>query len=201
MSKAKRIGIYGGSFNPIHIGHLTVADEVKRRLSLDEIIFVPAGHPYFKDKAFMVEYRHRANMVRLSTGDVPYFTVSDLESDPTKPSYTVPTLQTIKELNRGSKLFLIVGSDALLQMPKWYQADEIPELATVISVGRPGYSDDSFRESVLKNLKLVSVPLDVKVSSTMVRSQIKSGGSFRYLVTDPVYSYIVAGRLYGYGGK
>lgn len=204
-----KIGIYGGSFNPIHVGHLTAAEQVKNALKLDKVIFVPAGNPYFKDQDTIANFSARECMIRDSIHGIPGFEVSTIESNPRKPSYTSETLQWFRDrIAKSSKLYLIVGVDAFYQLHRWHDVGTIVDLATIVRVGRPviGASIDSngfnswLSSDEGRRMKTKYVPCNVDVSSSYIRQQIENGGSFRFMVPRPVYARIVNNKLYGYKG-
>ena len=207
----KKIGIYGGSFNPIHVGHLTAAEEAKKQLGLDRVIFVPAGNPYFKDQSELADFGARAAMVRDAIAGVPYFEVSEIEGNPRKPSYTSETLTFFHDHRKGAKLFLLVGADAFYQLHKWHDVDTILDLATIAVIKRDGKLQEFIedygqsyidwkRTPQAKNMKRVDVNCEISLSSSYIRKQVKSNGSFRFLVPHGVYKRIVNSRLYDYGG-
>lgn len=194
-----KIGVYGGSFNPIHIGHLTVADEVKKRLSLDKVIFIPAGYPYFKNPSDVLNYKTRKLMVEKSIKNILYFECSDIESSETEPSYTAVTLTKLKEFYKNDELFLIVGEDTLNVMNKWYKPELIPQLATIVALSRKsvktspilGQYDDHNVE-----FQAIYLPLEISISSSYVREQIRSKGSYKFLVPKEAYKIIKKNKLY-----
>ena len=204
-----KIGIYGGSFNPIHVGHLTAAEQVKKSLNLDKVIFVPAGNPYFKDQSTIASFTARECMIRDSIRGIPGFEVSTIEDNPRKPSYTSETLQWFRDrISKSSKLYLIVGLDAFYQIHKWHEPGKIVDLATIVKVGVHRIGTDVDTEGFNKwldsdegkRMKTKYVPCNIDVSSTYIRKQIQEGGSFRFMVTCPVYKRIVNDKLYGYKG-
>lgn len=190
------IGVYGGSFNPIHVGHLTVAQQAKKKLNLDKVLFIPAGRPYFKNPTDILPYACREQMVRQSIKNVPYFEVCDIEKDETRPSYTADTLAVLSEMYKGSQLYLILGMDAAVQFDDWHDAERIPSLAkiAVFERNKGQFVADHKPDGVL------TFDCDVGVSSSYIREQIKTGGSFRFIVPRPVYERVIADKLYGYGG-
>ena len=170
-----RIGIYGGTFNPPHIGHLHVADTARQRYGLDKVIFVPAGDPYMKEKAELASAWNRLSMTNLAVkGSLDdHFYVSPTEYEREKPSYTIDTLRYFKKVFPLDDLFLIVGEDAFRQIPKWKESDEIQNLAEIIVIERT-----------------------INISSTMIREMIRHGDSCRYLLPYQVYDYILNHKLY-----
>lgn len=207
-----KIGIYGGSFNPIHVGHLTVAEEAKKRLRLDKLIFVPAGNPYFKDQKEIESFGARECMILDAIHGMDGFEVSTFESATYKPSYTSETLQHYHEVYPDAELFLIVGEDAYYQLHKWHDVDTIISLATIACFTRNQAVLDSIGDGSLqsfidwkqtdqgKRVNLVQLRSEISLSSSYVRKQIRDGGSFRFLVPHSAYKRIVNNKLYGYGG-
>lgn len=200
-----RIGIYGGSFNPIHIGHLTLADQAVKSLGLSVVVFVPAGDPYFKRGSEMAPALDRLEMVRRATGDTVTRPVLPIEVHKNGPSYTSETLQFISDrfnIHGADELFLLVGLDSFLEMHRWHDPQKIADLASVWVYGRgelPEYS--VFRQAVdalPKNLRwqLMFPKNDLNISSTLIRQRIADGESYRFLVPNSVYEYIDAKGLY-----
>lgn len=206
-----KIGIYGGSFNPVHIGHLTVAEEAKKRLHLDKLIFVPAGNPYFKDQKEIASFSARECMILDAIHGMDGFEVSTYESATYKPSYTSETLQHYHEVYPNAELFLIVGEDAYYQLHKWHDVDTIIDLATIVCVSR-NYVDESYPDGTFtsflewyrtdqgRRMNKLFLNINVALSSSYIRKQIRDGGSFRFLVPHSAYKRIVNSKLYGYGG-
>ena len=219
LTGKKKIGIFGGTFNPIHIGHLRTAEEVKEILSLDEILFVPSYNPPF-EKRLLAHFNDRLKLVRIATRDNPSFSVSDIESKIHGKSYSIHTVEAlIREY--GRKLFFIMGADAFVEFPKWYLPGKIIEAVDMVVVLRPPYQADRFMNSPFVNdaqseklrsiekLKKVTIkpkigrkrliflrttPLDV--SATKIRTMIKRGKSVNYLLPQRVESYIISNKLY-----
>lgn len=181
-----RIGIYGGSFNPIHIGHLQTADTAMHKYALDKIIFVPAGNPYMKEQSDMESAFCRFFMTRIATYPIENFEVSAVEIDSNKPSYTADTLLYLKRLYPEDKLFLIVGEDAYKQMPQWKQPDITDEEMT-----KKGYKS---KFEALADI--IVVERDINISSSKIRKKLKHGESCRFLLPAGVYDYILNHNLY-----
>ena len=181
----------GGSFDPIHVGHLVAANEVAQKLELDTVVFVPAGLPWQKGE--ITGREHRFQMVKLATAGNQKFAVSRCDLDREGPSYTVDTLASLGSEYAGADLFFIGGADAISGMDSWHEAGRIWELATVVAVTRPGHKlklAEGFG-SVLS----VEIPL-IEVSSTEIRHRVEAGEPIRYLVPDSVADYIFRNRLY-----
>jgi nicotinate-nucleotide adenylyltransferase len=185
-----RLGILGGTFDPIHLGHLVLGEAAREQLGLDSVLFVPAGVQWRKSGREIAPAAHRVAMVRLATGDNPAFEVSTLEVDRPGPSYTADTLEALQQERRGSDLFLILGRDAYEDLPDWVRPDRIRELATVVVAARNGEGLD-----VEPPVVRVEMPV-VDVSATGIRERVAAGRSVRYLVPAPVEAYIREHGLY-----
>ena len=197
-----KLGVFGGTFDPIHVGHLLVADEVIARLGLEEVLFVPAGQPWLKEDQDVTDARHRLCMVELAVASDPRFRVSDMEVKRPGPSYSADTLQELnRALGEGSQLYLIAGMDALDEVARWHQPRRLLELATVVAVPRPGSQRldrdalDSVQPGASNDVVIMDGPL-IGVSSTEIRQRVGQGQSIKYRVPEPVESYIVEHCLY-----
>ncbi|MCX7927104.1 MAG: nicotinate-nucleotide adenylyltransferase [Candidatus Omnitrophica bacterium] len=192
------IGIVGGTFNPIHIGHLILAEEVREKKKLDKIIFIPTYLPPHKDNHDIIEAFHRLAMVRLAIKGNPYFEVSDLEVKRQGRSYTIDTLRQLRSQYRKDNLFFIIGSDLFNYLDEWKDLKQITEIAKFIVATRPGYPLEKISQklgSLRKRVSVVAIRA-VDVSAFEIRNRIQKGSSFRYLVPGPVYDYIVEKNLY-----
>ncbi|GBD32885.1 MAG: putative nicotinate-nucleotide adenylyltransferase [Gemmatimonadales bacterium] len=189
-----RIGIFGGSFDPIHLGHLVAAEQAREQLELQEVRFVPAARQPFKVEGHEADARHRAEMVRLAIADNPYFVLDLREIDRGGVSYTVDTLRELKAERPADELFLILGADAARDLGKWREAGELPRLATVAVVTRPGAAPPAGAGISL----VISAP-GIDVSATEIREAVRAGRSIRYLVPRAVEEYIAAHGLYRTG--
>jgi nicotinate-nucleotide adenylyltransferase len=189
-----RVGIMGGTFDPIHHGHLVAASEVANRYRLDEVIFVPTGEPWQKSERAVSPAEHRYLMAVIATASNPRFWVSRVDIDRTGPTYSVDTIRDIAEQRPGAELFFITGADALAQILSWKEADAALRLATFIGVTRPGYelSNDHLPPDTAE---LVDVPA-LAISSSDVRERVEHGHPVWYLVPDGVVQYINKHRLY-----
>ena len=197
-----KTGILGGTFNPIHNGHLAVAEEVKSRLSLDEILFVPAGQPWRKWGNPVLPAEHRVEMLRLAIADKSYYRLSLIEVEREGPSYT---LDTLTELSSGSgaesEIFFIVGWDSLTDLPYWKSPEQIIQLCRLVAVHRPGYSRPAL-ESLEMQVPGISgrvVLLDrpvVDISASEIRERVARGLPISGLVPEAVEQYIRENGLY-----
>jgi nicotinate-nucleotide adenylyltransferase len=202
MAAPVRIGLLGGTFDPIHRGHLLIADAAWERLQLDSVIFIPAGRPWQKAGRDISQPDHRLAMVELAVEEHPGFSVSKIEIDRPGPTYTVDTLEQMPhELGPDAELFLILGMDSLRELPGWRQPGRVFDLCTVVGVSRPGYEDvdlsylDELADGASGKVELVRGPL-VSVSGTEVRNRVSAGQSVGSCVPEPVEGYILEHGLY-----
>lgn len=186
-----KIGILGGTFNPIHIGHLILADEAREKLSLDKIIFVPANLAPHKDDSDIAAPAERFKMIKLAIKGNKNFAVSDIEIKRFGRSYTIDTVKEFNQLYSKDELYFITGSDLLKYLEDWKDLSEILKLVKFVVATRPGYP----LEKIPSYIQTVAIRA-VDVSAFEVRSCIKEGKSFRYLVPEAVFSYINTKRLY-----
>ncbi len=204
-ARAPRIALFGGSFNPIHVGHLIVAEEAADRFGLDRVIFVPAGEPPHKDSSGLAPAAARLEMVRRSVAGNARFDVSDLEIRRRGKSYTVDTLKHFRDrLPRNARLYLLIGEDSAADLPGWREPRRILKLARVLVAGRAGTSAGAVRR--LKPLlppgrTPETLELRVDVSATEIRARIAKGRSVRYLVPDAARRVIERRKLYRRGAR
>jgi len=197
-----KLGVLGGTFDPIHNGHLAVADEVRKRLELDEILFVPAGQPWLKAGKPLTEAEHRMEMVRLAIADRPYYKLSTMEIDREGPSYTVDTMSELKNQRADEdELFFILGWDSLAELPEWREPERIIRLCQLVAVPRPGYPRPDLKvlESSIPGLNERVTVLDkptVDISASDIRERVGKGLSISGLVPDAVARYIRENGLY-----
>jgi nicotinate-nucleotide adenylyltransferase len=186
-----RIGVFGGSFDPVHHGHLIVADEARRALGLTEVRFVPAREQPFKEGRHRAGADDRLAMLRLAIEGVPGFVADPRECRRAGPSYTVDTLRELRSEFPEAALSLLVGADSARDFPKWREAAAIRELATLVVLTRPGAAAPT------NDLggKMLRVPA-VDISATLVRDRVRAGESIRFLVPEAVARYIADRRLY-----
>lgn len=189
----RRIGIMGGTFDPIHHGHLVAASEVAKSFELDEVVFVPTGNPYQKRNVSPSEDRYL--MTVIATASNPRFTVSRVDIDRGGPTYTVDTLRDVAARRPGAELYFITGADAITQILDWKDANELFSYAHFVAVTRPGHElelhDDLPRDAV----SVLEVPA-LAISSTDCRDRARRGYPVWYLVPDGVVQYIAKHRLY-----
>jgi nicotinate-nucleotide adenylyltransferase len=187
-----RLGVMGGTFDPIHHGHLVAASEVASEFGLDEVVFVPTGQPWQKSSRKVSEAEHRYLMTVIATASNPRFTVSRVDVDRPGPTYTIDTLRDLRTLRPDADLFFITGADALAQILSWKDIDELWSLAHFVGVTRPGHVLDGMGR---KDVSLLEVPA-MAISSTDCRARVAAGNPVWYLVPDGVVQYIAKHRLY-----
>lgn len=191
-----RIGVFGGTFDPIHVGHLVTAVNVRHSLRLDRLLLVVANDPWQKAGTVATPAADRLAMVRAAVGDVDGIEASDLELRRGGRSFTADTLAELAGAEPEAELFLVVGSDAAAGLPTWEQVDRVRELATLVVVSRPG-AEDALPPSGWAHERL-DVPR-LEVSSTDLRARFVDGRPLDYLVTQPVQDLIRARGLYARG--
>jgi nicotinate-nucleotide adenylyltransferase len=185
----------GGTFDPIHHGHLVSASEAAARFGLDEVVFVPTGQPWQKPQTDVTTSEHRYLMTVIATASNPRFTVSRVDIDRPGPTYTIDTLHDLQaQRGPGTEMFFITGADALDQILTWKSADELFGLAHFIGVTRPGH-DLSRKGLPTDRVSLLEVPA-MAISSTDCRERVRRGDPVWYLVPDGVVQYIAKHRLY-----
>jgi nicotinate-nucleotide adenylyltransferase len=189
-----KVGIMGGTFDPIHHGHLVAASEVSALFELDEVIFVPTGEPYQKSARRVSPAEHRYLMTVIATASNPRFWVSRVDIDRAGPTYTSDTIRDIAAQRPDSELFFITGADALAQILSWKNAEEALRMAHFIGVTRPGY-ELSDAHLPVDSVTLVDVPA-MAISSSDCRTRVRAGHPVWYLVPDGVVQYINKHRLY-----
>ena len=192
-----RLGLMGGTFDPIHLGHLLAAEEALARCQLDEVLFVPAGRPWMKDGGGVSPAHHRMNMTTLAVAYNPRFSVSSIEVDREGPTYTVDTLEELRDEDCSRELFLIVGADSVAQMDRWKQPEKIRELCTIVAVPRPGYDPVAASNEPEGSSRVIylDVPL-AAISATEVRERVSKGLPVRGCVPEAVEEYIQRHGLY-----
>jgi len=196
------IGVLGGTFDPIHMGHLIIAEEVRARLDLAEVLFVPAGQPLLKLNNVISPAEHRVEMVRLAISDEPSFRLSTMEIERPGPSYTVDTMAELdNQIGAGDKLFFILGWDNLIQLPQWHEPSRLVRLCRLVPVPRVGHPtpDLDSLEAAVPGLSQSIIMLDtpqIEISSSEIRDRVARRLSIHQLVPEPVERYIKEHRLY-----
>jgi len=194
----KRYGIFGGSFNPPHIAHSIMADDVREQMHLDKIIFIPAGNHALKNDINWIEPKHRMNMAKIAFEKDKNFEVSDIEiSNLEQKSYTVDTLMKLKEKYKDDfvKLYLILGIDNLIDFPKWKDPNKLFLLSEVVVINRPNLYVQDVHPDFSSRVKYLSVPM-LEISSSMLREYVQQKKSIKYLVDPEVEEYIRTHNLY-----
>ena len=191
-ARARRIGVMGGTFDPIHHGHLVAASEVADSFGLDEVVFVPTGQAW--QKSDVTESEHRYLMTVIATASNPSFSVSRVDIDRDGPTYTIDTLRDVQRLNPDADLYFITGADAIAQILSWRNHDELWELAHFVAVSRPGHvlNTDGLPVEDVSQLEIPALA----ISSTDCRGRVRGGHPVWYLVPDGVVQYIAKHHLY-----
>lgn len=198
-----RIGLIGGSFDPIHNGHLVLAEQVREQLSLDHVVFIPSGNPPHKSKDAMTANGHRFAMVQAAIADNAFFKVSDVEMDPSLIHYTVNTIKRLKALEQGDNAyFFIAGADALMDVENWRSCQELLSLCTFVGATRPGFDLHVLQAQVLhltktygQSIELIEISA-LDVSASEIRERVSQERSIRYMVPESVWNYIQTHGLY-----
>ena len=196
------IGVLGGTFDPIHMGHLIIAEEIRGHLDLTEVLFVPAGEPWLKTNNSISPAEHRVQMVRLAIADESSFKLSTIEIERTGPSYTIDTIAQFKsQIGAGDKLFFILGWDNLIQLPQWREPSRLVQMCNLVAVPRVGYSPPDLNtlevavSGLSRNVIMLNTP-QIEISSSEIRNRVARGLSIHHLVPEPVERYIKQHRLY-----
>jgi nicotinate-nucleotide adenylyltransferase len=195
MARAQRLGVMGGTFDPIHHGHLVAASEVAQFFTLDEVVFVPTGQPWQKDARNVSPSEDRYLMTVIATASNPRFSVSRIDIDRGGPTYTIDTLRDLRaERGKEAELFFITGADALSRMMSWQDVNELFELAHFVGCTRPGHrlTGHGLPED---RVSLLEIPA-LTISSTDCRQRVAHGQPIWYLVPDGIVQYIAKRRLY-----
>lgn len=209
MGPSMRIGIFGGTFDPVHVGHLVLAEQCREQCRLDEVWFVPAALPPHKLDVVISPAKNRVEMIEFAIAGNPQFKVCPIELDRAGPSYTVMTLEQLRAEDPTRELFLLVGADSIREMPTWRQPQRILELATIVAVnrGRDLQADQvtqrqviqSFGAGAAERIEFVEMPA-IDISASDIRRRVSEGRSLRYLVPRAVEMYLREQGIYA-GGK
>jgi nicotinate-nucleotide adenylyltransferase len=193
--RKKRLGILGGTFDPIHSGHLILAEQLKEELKLQKVIFTPSANPPHKENHPVSPAKDRLQMVKLAIRDNPDFLISDLELERKGKSYTIDTLTRLLKLYKDSELFFLLGSDAIDELPTWKEPDKIFQKVKVVIALRPGFDRINQKNRFVQ--KSLVVPINgLNISSSQIRERIREGKSIRYLVPAGVEEFIQSKNLY-----
>ena len=221
QEKKRKIGLLGGTFDPVHIGHLAVADHVLHAMGLDAVWFIPAAFPPHKeghaDGRAITDFSHRLQMLRLAIAGEKHFAVSDIEAKRNSPSYSIDTVRIlIDQTGARTELFFIIGADAFLEIDTWKRYTELPTLVSFVIISRPTYSPARVGEVIRRNYPdytcdpatgiwtssaskgsfIVSRMAPAAVSSTEIRQRVKEGKDITGLVPSAIADYIEKERLY-----
>ncbi len=199
----KKIGIIGGTFDPVHYGHLILAEQARVEAALDHVVFMPAMVQPFKLNVKIADGNHRYAMLQEAVLGNPYFSVSRKELDSSEISYTIHTLRECKaEFGEDTKIYFIIGTDAFLNLEKWYEAEEILKEYSFIIGTRPGYKETELN-LLIKHIKekydteiLELHNSEIEISSTDIKSRLQAGRSIKYLLPESVEAYIYKNKLY-----
>ena len=196
------IGVMGGTFDPVHKGHLIVAEEAESLLNLNEIIFVPAGQPWLKRDDPITPAEHRLQMLRLALADKPHFKLATLEIERTGPTYTIDTIRELRDkLDKRDVLFFILGWDSLAHLPQWRDSNTLIKLCYLVVAPRPGTVRPDLKAleasipSISQRVMLMDEP-EVDISGSAIRDRVARGLSIHHLVPKEVNRYIKQHGLY-----
>ncbi|TLX76556.1 nicotinate-nucleotide adenylyltransferase [Labilibacter sediminis] len=192
-SSANNIGLFFGSFNPVHVGHLALANYIVENSDIDEIWFVVSPQNPFKQTSDLIEARHRIKMLELSTQRYCKFKVEDIETNLPTPSYTYNTLRELRKANEDKDFTIIMGSDNLLYLNRWKNIAEILEHTSVLVYPRPNYPINS--EELTGNTKIIEAPV-FNIDSTSIRKGLKNGMNYCFLIPKEAHEYIEQNHLY-----
>ena len=197
-----KIGLMGGTFNPIHLGHLIISEYIRLSLPLDKIIFIPSGNPPHKDFDEIISVEHRYKMAVLATNSNPHFQISLSEINRKGFSYTIDTIREFKEKLPGDELYFIIGADSLNELTSWKDYKQLFKITNFIAIGRPGLTDEYNLCKIVElkslydaNIQYINGPL-IEISSTDIRERISKNLSIKYLVQETVEDYIELNKLY-----
>ena len=197
-----KIGIMGGTFNPIHYGHLLLAEQAKEVFDLDEVLFIPSGNPYMKDTLPVLDAEIRAHMTVLAIEDNPCFRMSSIELGKTGPTYTYETLEALKAENPDCTYYFIVGADSLLTMETWKNPERIFQNCVVAASVRGTGTEDKIRKIATHLIYEYQADIHIlparffDISSSEIRGRISGGKSVRYMLPEKVLDYIYDNKLY-----
>lgn len=202
MATERKIGIMGGTFDPIHVGHLVTAEAVRIEYGLEKVLFIPAGSPPHKQESHVTSAVHRYIMTVMATYSNPHFYVSSIEMDRPGPSYTIDTIRAlVDQYGSDTQLYFITGADAVGDLPTWNHIDELLDMCFFVATARPGCVsavDDvvkHFGDKGLERILRLDNP-ELEISSTDIRERVKQGRSIKYIVPESVESYILKEGLY-----
>ena len=197
-----RLGVYGGTFDPVHLGHLILAEQCREQCNLDQVRFVPTGNPPHKDSTTLSDGKRRAEMLELATAGYTHFAINRTEIERQGTTYTIDTLEQLHEQDASDELFLLIGSDSLADLPTWRNPERIAQLATIVAVNRGDRPlpdlpslEPLLPDDVVSRVQIVKMP-GIDISATNIRARTRAGRSIRFLVPRSVEVYIAEQRLY-----
>lgn len=202
MNQIKRIGIMGGTFNPIHQGHLLLAEQAREYCELDEVLFIPSGNSYMKDSSEILDGEIRIFMTAAAIEDNPSFTLSTMEVEREGATYTCDTIQDLREKEPFAQYYFIMGADSLFSMESWKDPGEIFKNCILVAAARDSRDTFSLTEKATElqakyQARIIILPeRKIDISSSEVRSRIREGKSVRYMIPDKVIDYISSNHLY-----
>ena len=198
----KRVGIMGGTFNPIHLGHLIIAEAAYEAYNLDEVLFVPSGVSYMKDQSEILDAKKRVHMTGLAIEDNPHFALSTIEIDRDGNSYSYETLETLRKQNPNTEYFFLVGSDTLFALETWKHPEILLPSCTILVAVRDGVPMEKMQEHAKYlaekfggSIKLLTTP-NIEISATDIRSRLAANRDVKYFVPDSVLEFIHKYDLY-----
>ena len=208
MDKRKKVGIMGGTFNPIHFGHLLLAETAYQQFDLDEVLIMPTKNTYYKKMNNLVQAEDRVNMVKLAIEDNPHFVLSREELNRDGTTYTVDTLTRLTAQEPDSRFYFIMGADSLYHLESWREPRKILSMAVILVAGREGSgigaslrSQKEYLENKFDaDIRMLRSPV-MEISSNDLRRRVREGRSIRYLLPKPVAEYIYENKLYLPGGE
>jgi nicotinate-nucleotide adenylyltransferase len=195
MRNKKMLGVLGGTFDPIHVGHLVLTEQVREKFQLERVIFIPCASPPHKTEQELSSTRDRFEMTKLALEGSSYFFVSDIELKREGLSYTVETLRELKELYKDSEIYFLTGSDVLNEITTWKDPEEIYKLAKIVIGVRPGFDKFDPENHFAKKSIIINIT-GIDISSTQIREKVRKGESIKYLVPSKVEEYIRKRNLY-----
>ncbi len=198
----RKVGIMGGTFDPVHIGHLIIAEKAREQFHLDEVLFMPSGTPYMKNVDEVLPGPIRSEMTRLAIEENPLFSVSTIEVEKEGSTYTYETLETLHDKNPNTEYYFILGADSLFAMENWKNPEKIFADCHILAALRNDKNTEEMeaqaaylKEKFNADISLIKTG-NIEISSSMIRDLVKEGHSIRYLVPDAVYDYIIKNKLY-----
>ena len=202
MKHITRTGIMGGTFNPIHFGHLLLAETAYQQFGLDEVLIMPTKNPYYKNLTNTATESDRVNMVRLAIEDNDHFRFSDVELERDGTTYTVETLRNLTQTHPDHRYFFIMGADSLYHIESWKEPEEIVKMAVILVAGRDGGSSSSLKSQIAyimnkydADIRLLESPV-LEISSHDLRRRVREKESIRYLLPERVREYIYEHGIY-----